>query len=127
MDKLGVADVIQYNLKLWEETCPVLPSWYRLLTEDNVLCLSHRSADRSIAIRVYGEADSKEYNLLVQWIEQGMPYGGDSDPLVTGIRCVPETRTMTQKANQQIAVIATYSDGSTEDVTRIALFEPNEA
>lgn len=73
------------------------------------------------------EADSKEYNLLVQWIEQGMPYGGDSDPIVTEIRCVPETRTMTQKAHQQIAVIATYSDGSTEDVTRMALFEPNEA
>ncbi len=25
---------------------------------------------------------SYEYNLLVQWIEQGMPYGTDSDPYV---------------------------------------------
>ena len=73
------------------------------------------------------ENGSYEYNLLVQWIEQGMPYGTDSDPVVTGIRCVPETRTMTQKSQQQIAVIATYSDGTTEDVTRMALFEPNEA
>jgi hypothetical protein len=73
------------------------------------------------------EAGSYEYNLLVQWIEQGMPYGADTDPVVTGIRCVPETRTMTQKSQQQIAVIATYSDGATEDVTRMALFEPNEA
>ena len=73
------------------------------------------------------EAGSYEYNLLVQWIEQGMPYGGDNDPFVTGIRCVPETRTMTQKSQQQIAVIATYSDGTQEDVTRMALFEANEA
>jgi len=73
------------------------------------------------------EAGSYEYNLLVQWIEQGMPYGADSDPFVAGIRCVPETRTMTQKSQQQIAVIATYSNGTTEDVTRMALFEPNEA
>ena len=73
------------------------------------------------------EAGSNEYNLLVQWIEQGMPYGADTDPYVVGIRCVPETRTMTQKSQQQVAVIATYSDGTSEDVTRMALFEPNEA
>lgn len=70
---------------------------------------------------------SYEYNLLVQWIEQGMPYGAEADPFVTGIKCVPETRTMTRKSQQQISVIATYSDGTTEDVTRMALFEPNEA
>ena len=73
------------------------------------------------------ETGSNEYNLLVQWIEQGMPYGAETDPYVVGIRCVPETRTMTQKSQQQIAVIATYSDGTSEDVTRMALFEPNEA
>ncbi len=70
--------------------------------------------------------DSYEYNLLVQWIEQGMPYGAATDPYVTGIKCLPETRTMTRKSQQQISVVATYSDGSTEDVTRMALFEPNE-
>ncbi len=73
------------------------------------------------------EQGSYEYNLLVQWIEQGMPYGSDKDPYVTSIRCVPEARTMTRQSKQQISVIATYSDGSTEDVTRMALFEPNEA
>jgi len=73
------------------------------------------------------ETGNNEYNLLVQWIEQGMPYGAETDPYVVGIRCVPETRTMTQKSQQQIAVIATYSNGTNEDVTRMALFEPNEA
>jgi hypothetical protein len=69
---------------------------------------------------------SYEYNLMVQWIEQGMPYGADSDPYVVGIKCIPETRVMQRKSQQQISVIATYSDGTTEDVTRMALFEPNE-
>jgi hypothetical protein len=63
---------------------------------------------------------SYEYNLLVQWIEQGMPYGTDNDPSVVGIKCIPETRVMQRKSQQQISVIATYSDGTTEDVTRMA-------
>ncbi|MEY3174647.1 MAG: hypothetical protein RLZZ436_2561 [Planctomycetota bacterium] len=73
------------------------------------------------------EPGSYEYNLMVQWIEQGMPWGTDQDPSVVSIRCEPEARVLTRGAKQQIAVIATYSDGSTEDVTRMALFEPNEA
>ena len=73
------------------------------------------------------EPGSYEYNLMVQWIEQGMPWGTDQDPSVVSIRCEPEARMLTRGAKQQIAVIATYSDGSTEDVTRMALFEPNEA
>jgi hypothetical protein len=73
------------------------------------------------------EPGSYEYNLMVQWIEQGMPWGTDTDPSVVSIRCEPEARVLTRGGKQQIAVIATYSDGSTEDVTRMALFEPNEA
>jgi hypothetical protein len=34
---------------------------------------------------------------------------------------------MDQKSEQQVAVLATYSDGHVEDVTRMALFEPNDA
>lgn len=73
------------------------------------------------------EQGSYEYNLLVQWIEQGMPYGADTDPYVTSIQCVPDARTLTRNSKQQIAVIATYSDGTTEDVTRMALYEANES
>lgn len=72
------------------------------------------------------DVDSHEYRLIARWIEQGMPYGRDSDPVVTAIECVPAGRTMDRGAEQQISVIATYSDGSTEDVTRMALYEPND-
>ena len=71
--------------------------------------------------------DSYEYRTLVRWIEQGMPYGNPEDPHVVSIQCYPATRVMPQKSEQQISVIATYSDGSTEDVTRMALYEPNDA
>ncbi len=73
------------------------------------------------------EQDSYEYALLVRWVEQGMPYGTAADPEVTSIRCIPESRVMKRNAQQQITVLATYSDGSVEDVTRMALFEANDS
>jgi hypothetical protein len=72
------------------------------------------------------DVDSYEYRILYRWIEQGMPYGSESDPVVTGIVCLPRGRVMDRGADQQITVQATYSDGTTEDVTRMALFEAND-
>ncbi len=72
------------------------------------------------------EPDSHEYKLIAHWIEQGMPYGNPDDPVVTGIQCLPAGRVMDRGAAPQITVVATYSDGSTEDVTRMALFEAND-
>ena len=73
------------------------------------------------------DSDSYEYRMLVSWIQQGMPYGKTDDPSVVGIKCYPESRVMPQSTEQQISVIATYSDGTSEDVTRMALYEPNDA
>ncbi|MGQ0635232.1 MAG: DUF1549 domain-containing protein [Planctomycetaceae bacterium] len=70
---------------------------------------------------------SAEYRLLVRWIEQGMPYGADTDPVVVAIRCLPEGRLMPRAAEQQVSTLAVYSDGTTEDVSRMALYEPNDA
>lgn len=70
--------------------------------------------------------ESDEYRVLYRWIEQGMPYGSESDPHVTSISCYPDQRIMDRETTQQISVLATYSDGHTEDVTRMALFEAND-
>ncbi len=70
---------------------------------------------------------SYEYRMLIGWIEQGMPYGNAEDPYVTAIQCYPDARVMPQGSDQQVSVIATYTDGTTEDVTRMALYEPNDA
>jgi hypothetical protein len=72
------------------------------------------------------DVGSYEYKLISRWIEQGLPYGSPSDPVVVGIKCLPAGRVMTRGGEQQITVQALYSDGRTEDVTRMALFEAND-
>lgn len=72
------------------------------------------------------DAESHEYRLFVRWIEQGMPFGSDKDPVVTSIECQPAGRVMDRGGEQQITVLAHYSDGTVEDVTRTALFEAND-
>lgn len=73
------------------------------------------------------DVDSYEYRLIQRWIEQGMPYGKPDDPHVVSIKCLPNSRVMDRGHEQQITVQAVYSDGHTEDVTRMALFEANDA
>ena len=70
--------------------------------------------------------DSYEYTLLKNWIAQGMPFGTAADPTVSRIEVFPKTRTMDRGADQQLAVYAHYSDGSVQDVTRVAQYEPND-
>lgn len=66
------------------------------------------------------------YRVLRRWIEQGMPYGNDDDPVVTHIEVHPKERLMQRQGTQQILVVAHYSDGSTEDVTRMTQFDSND-
>src|SRR5204863_8933924 len=72
------------------------------------------------------EVDSDDYKLLVRWIAQGMPYGKPSDPTVAKIEVFPKERTMPFDGEQQLAVMAHYTDRKTEDVKRSALYEPND-
>ena len=69
---------------------------------------------------------SEDYQDLVRWIREGMPYGSDADPKLAGISVEPAVRTMPLKGSQQLKVTAHYTDGSTRDVTRRALYEANE-
>lgn len=72
------------------------------------------------------EVGSYEYRMMYRWIEQGMPKGNADDPYVVGIECIPKQRLMDRGSDQQITVLARYSDGRTEDVTRMALYEAND-
>jgi hypothetical protein len=72
------------------------------------------------------EADSDDYRLLLRWVAQGMPYGKDTDPTIAKVEVLPKRRTMTLTGEQQLVVLAHYSDGSVQDVTRSALYEPND-
>lgn len=73
------------------------------------------------------EYDSASYRVLRRWIEQGMPYGNPEDPTITQISVYPAETLMERNGTQQLAVVAHYSDGSTEDVTRTAQFDSNDA
>jgi hypothetical protein len=72
------------------------------------------------------EMQTYEYRLMRRWIAQGMPYGKPDDPTVAKIEVFPPTRSMQGRGEQQIVVLAHYTDGSTEDVTRVTQYEPND-
>jgi hypothetical protein len=72
------------------------------------------------------EVGSHDYDLLRRWIAQGMPFGKPEDPTVASIEVFPRERVMLANGEQQLSVMATYTDGHVEDVTRASLFEPNE-
>ena len=72
------------------------------------------------------DPESEEYGDLVRWIRQGMPYGSPDDPTLARIEVQPSKETLPLKAKRQLKVIAHYTDGSTRDVTRRALYEANE-
>lgn len=70
--------------------------------------------------------DSHEYKLIRRWIAQGMPYGQPDDATVARIETFPLERSMERGGQQQIVVLAHYTDGSIEDVTRTAQFDAND-
>ena len=72
------------------------------------------------------EPNSFDFAMVKRWIAQGMPYGSEKDPHVTRIEVFPKERTLQPNATQQLKVLAQFSDGHFEDVTRGALFEAND-
>lgn len=72
------------------------------------------------------EPGSDEYQLLLRWIAQGMPVGAPDAPTVSRLEVFPFGRTLAPGGAQQLVVTAHYTDGTTEDVTRRALYEPND-
>lgn len=70
-------------------------------------------------------ADSASYRILRRWLTQGLPFGNADDPQVVGIDLIPSVRMMPRKAEQQLIVIARYSDGTAEDVTGMAQYDSN--
>jgi hypothetical protein len=72
------------------------------------------------------EVGSDEYKLVRRWIASGLPFGQKDDPVVTRITVFPEHRILTRQNKQQLAAFAHYSDGSVQDITRLAQYESND-
>ncbi len=96
---------------------PAAPDTSLLLTK-SVGTVPHGGGQRM-------ELDSHEYRLLRRWIAQAMPYGDPNARKISSIIVTPSARQMARNSQQQLSVTATYSDGSTEDVTRTVQYESN--
>lgn len=72
------------------------------------------------------EPGSEDYKLLVRWIAEGMNYTLKDEAKLSGISVEPARVTMKVKTTQQLKVTARYSDGSSRDVTKLALYEAND-
>ena len=71
------------------------------------------------------EKDGPDYQTIVRWIRQGMPYESEDAPVVDRISVQPRHRVMQPGSEQQLVVTAFFSDGSRRDITRAAQFEPS--
>jgi len=70
-------------------------------------------------------ADSREYETIRAWIAAGMPFGTSDDPTVIAVRVEPRERVLDVRGQQQLRVIARYSEGREVDVTGHARFQSN--
>ena len=71
-------------------------------------------------------ASSEGYSLLRDWIQQGAMADKDAVPKLVSFEVEPSRGTIQRNAEQQLKAIAKYSDGSTRDVTGMALYESND-
>jgi hypothetical protein len=70
--------------------------------------------------------DSEDFHTLRSWIAQGTPIGDTKAPTLKQLSIVPGQRVLDRGAEQQLAVLAHYTDGSVRDVSRQAQFQSNE-
>ena len=68
---------------------------------------------------------SEPYRLMLSWIQSGAPASAPNAPRVVKLSMVPAERVMNPGEQQQLVVLAEYSDGSRRDVTREAQYSTN--
>jgi hypothetical protein len=72
------------------------------------------------------QRESPEYAALLEWIRAGAPADSPTTPRLTALQVAPRQQILFQPADRvQLRVTAAFSDGSTRDVTRLAVLEPS--
>jgi hypothetical protein len=69
--------------------------------------------------------DSREYELLRQWVAAGAGYGPPDAPRLVGVEVQPKGRQLEMEGHQRLRLLAHYSDGQVVDVTRFGRFQTN--
>lgn len=72
------------------------------------------------------DTSSDEYQILLDWIAQGAGSPELGDPRLVRIEVTPSQETLQTNTSTQLLVTADFSDGSSRDVTRQALYESNQ-
>ncbi|MBL6725551.1 MAG: DUF1553 domain-containing protein [Rubripirellula sp.] len=72
------------------------------------------------------EPDSDAYRTLYQWINQGANRRVDGEAQLTKVELVKSDFLLTTKASTSLKTIATYSDGTTRDVTQLTTYLSND-
>ncbi|MFN4261874.1 MAG: DUF1553 domain-containing protein [Gemmataceae bacterium] len=87
-----------------------------ILISKPALVMEHAGGERF-------QTTSPEYQLLKQWLADGVPEPKVTDPQVTRLEVWPPRRVMVPGERQQLVARATWSDGRVEDVTWTAQFD----
>ncbi len=90
-----------------------------LILKKSVLAVEHEG-DKQL------EIGSPFYQIVHDWIAQGMLYQRPDEPKLTGISVFPQEKRYSKSVEQQLVVTARYDDGSAQDVTHLAEFATNE-
>ncbi len=73
------------------------------------------------------DVNSLEYKVIAEWIASGMVPPADTDPQITSIEVAPKATSLKAGSEQQLKVIAHYSDSHAEDVTRWAKYSASDS
>ena len=68
------------------------------------------------------EVKDLEYRVLAEWIASGTPGPSDEDPVIERVEVFPKHSRQKPGIQQQLVVLAHFSDGHCEDVTRWAKY-----
>ncbi len=72
------------------------------------------------------EPDSEHYKKLLTWLSEGAKMDSAAPPTVTKVELFPKQAVLEGEGTQQrIVTVATYSDGTTRDVSDVASFSTN--
>ena len=69
----------------------------------------------------------ENYALILNWLQQGAPRHTSQEPVLKRIAVEPTERVARFDEAIPLRVTAYYSDGSTRDVTRLAIYQSNES
>lgn len=108
-----------------------------LVTEGRGRRISQTAPDRSLLLtkatsRVpHGggrrlDEDSDDYRLLRDWIAQGSPAPRSDDPQLVRIELSPQEFVFSTNATLQLKATAFFSNGTSRDVTKQAVYQSNE-